>query len=109
MSRNLIVRGTRIIASIAHHGPAVIAGGLENIDLVSAVGAVFVLPHIAGTWMHRQAERPSMAQGVHLRSLAGLSDERIVRRNGAVVAQTEHLTAQGVGILGILAGQSVRR
>ena len=45
-----------------------------------------------------------MAQRVDLRPMAGLSDERIVVRDGAVVAQAQNFAAQRVGILRVVAG-----
>src|SRR5260221_13295680 len=41
----------------------------------------------------------SMTKRVNHRTLIGLPDKRIVARHTAVVAQPQHLAAQGVGIL----------
>src|SRR5579863_4098427 len=41
--------GPRITAAQADDRPAVIAARLKHVDLVAAVGTVFVLPHLAGS------------------------------------------------------------
>ena len=96
--------GTLIGASVAHQGPAIVAAGLQDVDLVAAVGAVFVLPHLTGAGIHRQAQRAAMPQRIDFRPVTGLPDERIIGRDGAVVAQAQHFAAERVGILRIFAG-----
>src|ERR1700683_3345490 len=40
-----------IRSSIAHQWPAVVAAGLQDVDLVAAVRAIFVLPHLTSPRM----------------------------------------------------------
>src|SRR6516162_6003568 len=48
MPGTLGLPGPLVGTSQAYQGPAIIAAGLENVDLVAAVGAILVLPHLAG-------------------------------------------------------------
>ena len=56
VSRGLaVLPRSRIRAAVAHDRPAVVRAGLQDVDLVAAVGAVLVLPHLASAGMHGQA------------------------------------------------------
>ncbi len=96
--------GTLVRTAVTHQRPAIVASRLQDVDFVAAIGTIFVLPHLAGPGMHGQPERAAVSQRVDFRPMAGLPHERIVGRDGAVVAQTQHLAAKRVGILRIAAG-----
>src|SRR5690606_290842 len=79
--------------------PTVVAPGQDNVDLVTAERAVLVLPQRTGPGMKRQALGAAVAEGKYLRLVLGFSDERVVFRDRAVVAQPQHLTAVIVAVL----------
>ena len=71
VSRALDLPRPRIGAAVAHERPSVVGAGLEDVDLVAAVRAVLVEPHLAGARMHRQPERAAVSERVDLRLCAG--------------------------------------
>ena len=55
------------------------------------IGPISACHSCAGLGVHREPVAVAMTVGVDLGLRAGLADERIVRRHGAVVAQTQRL------------------
>ena len=89
-----------IEAPEAHQRPAVVAAGLEDVELVAAVGAVLVLPDVPGPGVQREAEGVAVPDGVDLRPVARLAHEGVVVGHRAVVVEPQHLAAQAHGVLG---------
>ena len=88
----------RVRAPQAHERPAVVAAGLQHVDLVAAVRAVLVLPDLARARMHRDSHAVAMAQREHL-GRAVLAGERVAGRGRAVVAQPQHFAGVRRGVL----------
>ena len=100
---------SRVAAAEAHDRPAVVGARLQDVDFVAAVRSHFVLPHLAGRRMHGEAERVAVAERVDLRLVSGASDERVVRRHGAIVIEAQHLARVAVRILRAAAVAAARR
>src|SRR5580692_9752146 len=86
-------------AAQAHHGPTVVATGLENVDLIAAVGPHLRDPHLVRGGMLSKAQYAAVPERIDLRSCVRLADEGVIGRNAAVVLQTQDLTGQRVEIL----------
>src|SRR6185503_3608425 len=91
-----------ICAAIGYRRPAVVSSGTDDIHFVAAVGAVLVLPDFTGFWMHKQSKLVAMSERIDLRLVAGLSDERVIGRHGAVVAETNDFSAVERRVLAVL-------
>ena len=91
--------GTRIIASEALNRPSVVPPRQDDVDLVTAVGAVFVLPDHPGLGVDDETQRIAMPQGVDFRPIARAVHEWVVGRYGAIVVEAQDLAAQAHGIL----------
>src|SRR5207247_1173898 len=89
----------RVRAAVTHERPAVVATGLDDIDLVAAIRAVLVLPHLSSSRMDGESDRVPMAERVHLGLVPGLSDEWIIVRHAAIVPQPQNLAGVAVGVL----------
>src|SRR5207249_4136814 len=89
--------------SVTHDGPAIVAPGPDDVDLVAAIRTIFVLPNFAGSRMNRQTERRAMTHRVDLGPVSVAADEGIVGRNTAVIAKPQHFSAVALGILRIVA------
>src|SRR5215469_6858971 len=97
--------GTLIRTSVAHNRPAIVAARLEYVDLVAAIGAIFVFPHFAGPRMHRQTQSAANAERIHLWPVPALSHERVIRRHRAVIAKPQYFAAERVRVLRIVASR----
>src|SRR5215471_6388023 len=53
----------KVEPSETHHWPSVILAGLENIDLIATIGAVFAFPNVPCDWIHRKSESVPMTHG----------------------------------------------
>src|SRR5579871_738075 len=89
-----------IDASVADDGPAVVLAGGEDVHFVPAVGPIFAGPNLTCDGIDVHTENVAMADGEDFGFRSGPIDERVVGRNGAVVAQTEHFPSEVPGILG---------
>src|SRR5207342_385555 len=78
-----------VVAAEAHEGPAVVASGLDDVDLVAAVRPVLVRPHGAGSRVDREPELVAVTQGKDLLLRPRRSSERIARRSGPVVVEPQ--------------------
>ena len=84
----------RIIASEAHDWPSVIAAPHDDVDLVAAVGTIFVVPEHPGLGVDDEAQRIAMSQGIDFWPMARVAHERVVGRYGAIVVEAQYLAAQ---------------
>ncbi len=73
--------------------------GLNDVDLVAAVRPLLAGPDLAGLGVHGKTELVAVAHREDLGLVARATDERIVRRHGAVVAKPQQLAAVVAGIL----------
>src|SRR5262245_1748651 len=89
----------RVRAAVAHERPAVVGARLQDVDLVAAVGTVFVGPDLAGAGVDGEAELVAMSQRVDLGLCSRFPGKRIVRWNASIVADAEHLAALISGVL----------
>jgi hypothetical protein len=89
----------RVITAKANYGPAVIAAGENDVDLIAAVGAVFVIPQSARFGMDHQAEGIAVAKRVDVWPVAGTIREGIIGRRRAVVTQAENLAPEAARFL----------
>ena len=80
-----------VVAARRHQRPPVVVAGKQDVDLVAAQWADFGFPQLAGFGVIRQAVRIPMAVAEDLRQRACAPDERIVRRNAAVVTDAQDL------------------
>src|SRR5262245_14490000 len=99
----------RIVAAVTEDRTSVVPAGGDDVDLVAAIGSVLAVPHLAGLGMDDERERVAMAEREKFRTVSGLVHERVVGRNGAVVAQAQDLAAQAGGVLSHLADVAARR
>ena len=79
--------------------PAVVLARLDEVHFVAAARAELGLPDLARHGMQREAQRIAIPDGVDLGLVSGLPDERIVRRNRAVVTNAQNLADVGGRIL----------
>jgi hypothetical protein len=89
----------RVVASEAHDRPSVIAAPQDDVDLVTPIGAVLVVPERAGLGMDDEAERIAMPQGVDFGPMVLAAHEWVVARNAAIVLEAQDLPAQAGRIL----------
>src|SRR5262249_2851994 len=83
----------------ADHRPSVILARLQDINLVTPVRARFALPNGTSVRVHGHAQDVAMAHGIDLRTISRAPDKRLIRRNRAVVPQSQHLSGEIVWIL----------
>ena len=79
--------------------PAVVGALLDDVDLVAALRTVLRFPDRARVRMDREPHHVPVAEGPDLRLRIGLTHERIVRRDGAVIAKTQNLALVCIGPL----------
>src|SRR5262249_58282587 len=91
--------GAEIDAPVAEDRPAVVLSGPQLVDLVTAVWSVLNRPYGARDGIDRQPEDVAVPHRVDLRAIPGAADERIVRRHGAVVFQSQRLAGETHRIL----------
>src|SRR6266571_4738764 len=84
---------TRIVSTVTHHRPAVIPSRQDNIEFVSSIRTILVLPNHACFRMNRQSQRVAMTERKDLRLVTGSANERIIGRRRSVVAKAENFTA----------------
>src|SRR5262245_28284011 len=65
-----------VSATEADDGPSIVATGTDDVDFISAVGTVLVLPDISRARMNSQAERCTMTKRIDLGFVAVASNER---------------------------------
>src|SRR5262249_29882207 len=87
----------------ADHRPAVVADGLDDVDLVATARPVLVLPQFSAFGMEREALRVAVAVAPDLGLGARPADERIVRRHRAVGPHAQDLAEMVAEILGLVA------
>ena len=92
-----------IVAPEAHDRPSVIAARQDDVDFIAAIGPVLVVPQGSRHRMNDQGQRVAVAKGEDFRPVAGAACERVVRRNGTVVAEAEDLATQTRRVLRDLA------
>src|SRR5204862_4417616 len=100
---------TQVRAAIADERPAIVATSTDDVDFVAAIRAILVLPDVAGARLNGETERVPVAEGIHFRFAAGASNERVVARHGAVVAQPQHFARVAVRILCAIAASPAGR
>ena len=88
-----------VLAAECDDRPAVVLAGLDQVELVAALRAVFGRPEGAGVGMDCEPLQVAVAVGVDLRLVSRLPDKRIVRRHGAVVFEPQDLAAVDVRVL----------
>src|SRR5436309_10898321 len=91
-----------IISAVTHHRPAVIPPGQDDVQFISTIGTILVLPNQTGLRMKREPQRIAMTERKDLRLVAGSSNERIVRRRRSVVAKAESFAAMAHQVLSAL-------
>ena len=74
-----------VVDAVADNGPAVVAAGLDQVELVSALRAVLVLPQVAGPRVDGHPLGVAVAVGPYLRLRALHVHERVVGGDAAVV------------------------
>src|SRR5262245_13147550 len=89
--RALVDLGAAVVDAVADHRPTVILALLDNVDLVAAARAVFVLPQLACGGVQRETLRIAMAVAPDFRFGAGLAGERIVGRHRAIRPDADDL------------------
>src|SRR6266571_1990459 len=96
-----LLRHTRpeIEPAKADDGPTIILTRLQDIDLVAAIGPVLAFPDGPGVRIDSEPQRIAMAHRVDLRPVSRTTGKGVVRRNGSIVAQAQHLAGQVVWIL----------
>src|SRR5215510_9496961 len=90
---------TGIVAAVADDRPAVVLVGLEDVDLITAIGSVLGDPELLGPGIEREDEIDPVAQREDLWIVALLADEGIVLRHRAVVVEAQRLAGVVVGML----------
>ena len=81
----------------------------DDVDLITAIGTVFVIPQVARYRVHDQPQRIAMSHRINFRLVPGASSEGIVGRHRPVVAQTHDFSAMTVRISRSVAiGSAVR-
>src|SRR5205814_594820 len=88
-----------VIASVTHHRPAVISAAMKNVELVAATWSLLGFPQIASRWVDGEPTSVAMSGCIDRRLMTRPTDERIIRRNAAIVAQANHLAGIVVRIL----------
>src|SRR5207302_1575970 len=94
---------TLISTTITHDRPAVVFAGPDDVDLIAAVGTVFVLPYFAGSGMNRETEGRAMPERIDFGFVSGAADKWVVVGNTAVVAKAQHFAAVALRVLRIVA------
>src|SRR5713101_6207402 len=89
--------------------PAIVTTRTDDVDFVAAIRAILVLPDVAGARLNGETQRVPVAEGIHFRFVAGASDERVVARHCAVVAQPQHFARVAVRILCAIAASPAGR
>jgi hypothetical protein len=78
MGRRVWNVGPVIVPAPAHHWPAIVTAGLEDVELVAAHWSELVLPQLAGLRVDGRPLRIAVAIGPDLRARVFAADERIV-------------------------------
>src|SRR2546428_3672444 len=94
----------RVGAAVRNDWPAVVPARPDDVELVPALRTMVDLPELASLRMNRQAERIANTQRVNLRLIPRLADERIVRRSGPIVVESQDLAGVAARILRLLCG-----
>ena len=91
-----------VVRAVGDDRPAVVAAGLDDVELVAPHRSVLRLPDRPCVGVHVQSQRVADAEGVDLGAVALLVDEGVVERDRAVVVQAQHFTRVVGGILGVV-------
>src|SRR6202030_2044642 len=82
-----------VVAPKADDGPAVIAAGKDDVDLIAAVRAIFVIPQSTSLWMDHKAQRIPVSKGVNLRPVTRTAHEGVVGRRRTIIAHAQNLAS----------------
>ena len=80
-----------VVHAKADHRPAIIQSRANEVQLVAALRAVLVRPHLTGLGMNREALDVAVTVTPRFGKRAGLLHERIVGGHPAIVMQADHL------------------
>src|SRR5207249_3269236 len=90
-----------IRATIRNNRPSVVQSRFHDVDLVPTLRTMVSLPQLAGLWMNHHSQGIPEAHRVDLRLIPRLSKERIVRRDAAIVIESQDLASMAARILGL--------
>src|SRR5438093_10548142 len=96
----VVDRLSRVLASVADRGKAVVPALLDHVDLVAASRPVLARPQPAGAWMNRHALHVSEAERVNLgMHAAGAAGKGVVLRDRSVRIDPQHFAHVAVELL----------
>jgi hypothetical protein len=87
----------------AYHWPSVIGTGFQQVDFITAIGAVLILPDLSCGGVDSQSQSTAVAPGVDFRAGIVTVEERIVAGRTAVIIEPEDFTTKALEVLGVLA------
>src|SRR5262249_7294341 len=90
---------TQIKPAKTHDRPAIILARLEDIDFIAAVWAGLTFPDRSRIRLDSEAQHVAMSYRVNFGPIACASNERIIWRNGPIIAEPQHLPSEIVRIL----------
>ncbi|MNQ53140.1 hypothetical protein D3C85_671730 [compost metagenome] len=93
-------RPAGIVDAVSRQGPAVVLAAPDDIDFVTATGAVLVGPELARPGIEGGALLIAMTVGPDFRAYIGLADEGVVIGHLAIRVDAHHLALQFVQVLG---------
>ena len=93
------VRERAVLLAVADDGPAVVAAGARDVDLVAALRAMLADPQLAGVGMQRRALRVAMAVAPDGGCAPAGGEARVARRRGAVGGDAHHLAVAARQVL----------
>ena len=88
-----------VVRAAANYRPAIVVAGLDSVNLVTALRAVFRFPEITCFRVYRQTLWAAMSVAPNLRKYVGLSNEGVVVRYGSVVIKAHNNTLVIASIL----------
>src|SRR5215471_9484107 len=88
-----------VVAAKADQRPSVVIAGLQYVDLITAVGTVLVVPHLAGYRVQRETQRIAMTHGVDFSLVPGTPRKRVARGRRPVVLQPKDLSTEARAFL----------
>src|SRR5690606_1089622 len=87
--RGDVDRVAAVVDPVADDGPAVVAAGPDEVELVAAARPLLVLPELAGFRMDGEALRVAVAVAPDLGQRALAVHERVVRGDAAILVQAD--------------------